>query len=516
MKKQLMNKCARGLACSLAVLILALSIAGSYSVPVYAATSTDIGLTKVLDMALTKTGISANSSLLQKLQASILNMLNGTASSYTDYCKANGYLKNAESWSNYLNSDAYLSLGFAIPNFFLQSGYFLDWMFGGNARGEVMESDVVQSMCDTAVAVQGEEYLISDKAVEYIRDEFDNVVENEGYGYYYLPTLSPDDVPTSIFKDSTSYSNFKTYVENSDYVTVLCITVYSEISNPNTSYYLFNNSKNVNVFYDGARFGFYYDDWYAYSGQWVRYYNSTQFSITTPEEFNSQVNYTNYTDFSGKFYHEIAGNGNYYMFATKDGRDIKIFRSLDALKNHTVGKQDYYRVVTNNYDTSTDNSVSFTGDYIKDNSNTYSYDIIQNEIDNSTEINESTVNNIVNNNTSTIVNNYYTTTDDGDDDGDGDGSGSGGGLSSENFNKLLDAITGLLDFIINLLGSVITLVTTFLNNALTLISALGESFSGVTGLLGDWFAFIPQEIIDLLCAGITLLVALAIYKGLKS
>ena len=512
MKVHIQNKLIKTVAVCLCAALLSTSVANTYTIPVYAATSTDIALTKVLDMALTKTGISANSSLLQKLQASILNMLNGTASSYTDYCEANGYSKNEESWANYLNSDAYLALGFTIPNFFLQSGYFLDWMFGGNAREEIMESDIVQSMCDTAVAVQGEKYLISDEAVEYIRDEFDTVVENEGYGYFYLPTLSPDDVPTSIFKDSSSYSNFKTYVENSEYVTVLCITVYSEISNPNTSYYLFNNSKNVNVFYDGARFGFYYDDWNAYSGQWVRYYNSTQFSITNPEEFNSQVNYTSYTDFSGKFYHEIAGNGNYYMFATKDGRDIKIFRSLDALKNHTVGKQDYYRVVTNNYDTTTDNSVSFTGDYIKDNSNTYSYDIIQNEIDNSTEINESTVNNIVNNNTSTIVNNYYTTTGD---DGDGDDTGNGGGISGDSVTNLINGITGLLDFVINLLGNVISLIATFLNSALELLSGLSGQFGGFTQLLGDMFAFIPPELIDAISAGITLLIGVAIIKSLK-
>ncbi len=536
MKVHIQNKLIKTVAVCLCAALLSTSVVNTFTIPVYAATSTDIALTKVLDMALTKTGISANSSLLQKLQASILNMLNGTASSYTSYCQANNLDKNSDSWSQYLTSDAYISGEFLIPNWLLNCAYFVNWITGtGLTSTDVMESDVVQMLCGDAVAVQGEEYLISDEAVEYIRDEFELIAKDEA-GYIYINTLSPDTINPLWFSDKASYEWFKAFIAQSQYTHIVSfagssagqlfttgsdnefVATSTSIQRILTDFYIVDNLSSQSGYVYSYRL--YSPDWNTLSVRGTSQPISTFMnSFTDDSTFEEYLNTSNISNTGVSVLNCNIGISAQYSFdyqaglVTNDGHPVRVFNTIEDMKLFSVGVQPYYINSETTYNLENDNSLKFTGDYIKDNSNTYSYDIIQNEIDNSTEVNESTVNNIVNNNTSTIVNNYYTTT--GSDDGDGDDTGNGGGISGDSINSLINGITGLLDFVINLLGNVISLIATFLNSALELLSGLSGQFGGFTQLLGDMFAFIPPELIDAISAGITLLIGVAIVKALK-
>lgn len=184
------KKFIKGIAIMLSALMLTISITNTNTMPVYAAeASAELTLTKVIDMALTKTGVIANNNWLQKVQASFLNMMNGTASSYSSYCEANGLEKNEETWTQYLSSDAYIGLGFAIPNFVLQSVWAIEWMLAPEQYAEEQKQmqAAVQALAETATCVQAETYKLKDEAVEFVRDTFDDIVADEGLGYYYVP-----------------------------------------------------------------------------------------------------------------------------------------------------------------------------------------------------------------------------------------------------------------------------------------------------------------------------------------
>lgn len=510
------KKIAKGICLVLCALVLSLSITTKYCVPVYAAGGGhSFTISKLYDMALTRTGIVANNSLLQKLQASTLNMLNGTAASYWEYCKANGYDYNQTSWASYLDSEAYTSSGFVLPSWVLQSVYWTDWLFGGDLRGDIMESDVVQMMCGSAVATQGEEYTIKDDVVEYVRDEFDTLVTTEGYGYYYVDTYKPNDFPSDWFGDATSYNNFMTYVKNGENTTF----VIADKALANLKFYVLDNRDHINIVkpkpYELTSVEFYHDDWTGYSGKGVlRQVGGTNFGVVDGDTFD-EVATTDITYKSDANIINMWHNNNYFsitFIVTKNGEKQIVYTSYEAFKQFSLGNKPYYQTTNNNYDTSSDNSVSFTGDYYNDNSNAYSYDIVQNEIDNSSATTDNSVNNIVNDSSTTIINNYYSS---GSGDGSGDGTGDSDTSLGEGIEKLLNGLTKLLDFLLGLLGDLVGLITTFLDSAYNLLSGLTGTFGNFSALLGDMFAFIPQELMDAITAGITLIIVVAVVKAVR-
>ena len=179
------------------------------------------------------------------------------------------------------------------------------------------------------------------------------------------------------------------------------------------------------------------------------------------------------------------------------------------MKDYSVGIRPYYATTDDIYDNSVDNSINFTGDYIINNADKLSYDTVYNEIVNQNDYSENVVNNIVNDNTQTIINNYYyTNPDGGGDSGDsGDSGGSGGGLGS-----LIDGIGSVLNFIVTLIGDVLGLIAEFLDTVYVMIKNLGGSFTNFSNLLGELFTFIPQDLLDLIEAGIGVVIVVVVWK----
>ena len=169
MKKKLY----KSLSYFMAVLVLCISVLGQPMMVQAATGGSQITLKKIMDMSLTKSGVIANSSLLQKLQASLLNILNGTASNYDSYCQANGLGKNKDSLSSYLNSENYTYSWLLPVAWMLDCYYFVAWMTGGDMRGDIMESDAVQMICGTSIANRGETYTIPDEFVDGVYSLFE-------------------------------------------------------------------------------------------------------------------------------------------------------------------------------------------------------------------------------------------------------------------------------------------------------------------------------------------------------
>lgn len=199
------------------------------------------------------------------------------------------------------------------------------------------------------------------------------------------------------------------------------------------------------------------------------------------------------------------------VFFTKDGRSIKVWKSLDAFKQSSVGLQNiYYTKDYSGFDESKDVGYTFTGTQYNGG---YSHDIIQTTIDNSSEVNESTVNNIVNN---YITNNY------GDGSGSGGGSGSGSSGSGDDWwnvgdgiGAIVKGIAQLLDFLLKLLGDLIGVISEFLVGLLEVLKGLGDVGSSFGDFLGSFFGFLPKEIIDMIVVGIGAVVVAGVIKGFK-
>lgn len=514
----------------LCALTITFSITSSLTINSYAAESTasasaELTLTKVIDMALTKTGVIANNNWLQKVQASFLNMMNGTASSYSSYCESNGLEKNEETWTQYLSSDAYIGLGFAIPNFVLQSVWAIEWMLAPEQYAEEQKQmqAAVQALAETATCVQAETYKLKDEAVEFVRDTFDDIVAEEGLGYYYVPTMKPSDVDVNWFNNSTYYNNFKTYINSSDNVTA--ISVASNSSYKFYDVYLYSNANCFNYVAYNKNSGFYLynDDWS--SGKLLAYHfnlksNYLTINYSDEESFKTLTGYTNKYEEYTLYQNSTLYSGTFVkssyvlLLFTKDGRQQIVYKTYNDFKNYNGGNKPVYHVTSDTYDITKDNSISYTGDYIINNGQNYSYDTVQNTIDNSVDNStDESVTTIVNDSYNTIINNYYYTSPDSGEGGSGDSDddSSGGGIGA-----IIDGIGSLLNFIVTLIGDVLSLIGSFLDTVYDMIKNLGGSFTNFSGLMGELFTFIPQDLMDLIEAGIGVAIVIVIWKMFKS
>ncbi len=100
--------------------------------------------------------------------------------------------------------------------------------------------------------------------------------------------------------------------------------------------------------------------------------------------------------------------------------------------------------------------------------------------------------------------------DTGGDSGDTGGDSSGGGVSA-----ILEGIGKFFDTLLTLVGKIIGMLSDFVNSVLTLFESFAVFTDGFSGFLTGAFGFIPQEAINVIVTGITLLVILAIIKFLK-
>lgn len=198
---------------------------------------------------------------------------------------------------------------------------------------------------------------------------------------------------------------------------------------------------------------------------------------------------------------------------TVDGRSVKVWKTLDGFKQYSAGKSNiYYTKDYSGYDMTADNSIGFTGSYYSSNSSSYSHDVIQNTIDNSSEVNESTVNNIVNN---YITNNNY---------GDGSGSGGSGGSGDsgngwwnigDGIAAVIEGIASLLDFLLKLIGDLVNVLAKFLSGLLEIMGSFAALGDGFGTFLKAAFGFLPEECIDIIVISVGIMCAVGVFKIFK-
>lgn len=446
----------------------------------YGSDSADnIDIIKLLDMALNKGGMSMSPATIRAFLEfwwqSVMSDLNtciGNASdsitttqAFADYLYA--ALNDAEHYDNlgemmkryvqYCLTMDYKSLS-DFKQLLLQEGTFRKFLLSyvtdenGNIAGTV----------NNKLA----KYKLKSGLIGMVRKAADTYIE-ENEGYYLAPTYTYLDLTPSLFNTKNNYD--------------LTISVLKKMNDSSLIGVNFNNDVNFLLSFDhfslvssnfrpvNSMFQLYfYDKNWEIQKRCHIFYTSSPDILSEFPDTSSRPYYNFNYGYLNSYPFLPSSNLQYRMcLFTNDGRTIKIWKSLSALKNYTVGKSDiYYTNGYGDFDESEDNTITFTGAYYSNSS--YSHTTIQNNIDNSQEINETVINNIVNN---YITNNYYGT------DSNGNGDGTGGDGSGNWFTDLILGIPRLLAALIE--------------GITDLISAGGELLEKLVSLFTR--LFVPSE-----------------------
>ncbi len=475
-------------ACLMAVTII---ITSTLSLPLSVSaktTSTDDNgnnVIKVLDMVLNKTGISASPSTIQDFFDYMGDAVTAGAQAWSDlsdtvYNSVSDYVsacknKVASSSSGIPDSAKSLVNGYLDymgKCFDTRANFDAGYAKGENFRNYIMSyvSDVDDNALTGAIGKKGS-YKINSELVNLVRQNMDAFIE-EHEGYYLIRSFTYKDLDATLFIDYVQYSYvynaFKTIPENG-------VILYSGNYpyGQKTGYCDFRDVSGLNLVLSEPKSSDRYLLVNFYNSLWQKVVDAPERSFAT-RDFSGSLNFTDGlpNTFSGRnpyyvYTVPMSDGGNYYYLYTYpytiDGRMIRIWKSLDSLMAYSVGQSNiYYSNTYSSFDNSVDNSITFTGQYFT--SNDYSHTTIQNNIDNSQEINETTVNNIVNN---YITNNYY-----GTDNPDGDDDSSG--------NWFADLITGIPQ-----------LLAALVDGLAALVESGGKLVEGITDLFT--MLFVPSE-----------------------
>lgn len=516
----------------LSILLVISSVCIFPSIPVNAATTTDlygtgsadeISILKLLDMALNKGGMSMSTDTIKSFLEYWWNCVSGdmetiiadadtSITTTADFVKWLGtadidsdwfatilkYVRFVATMETETLNDFYTLL--RQPDTFRQFLLSCVTDEDGNIAGTV----------NSKLSASGK-YLIKSDLVNMARDAADKYIE-EYEGYYLVATHTVDDVLTADYNYKTHYDYVHGLVADIPDDMLIMVGRYNY-----GQYYQISDLSAVNFVLSGSLTD---KSVFAvpYSNDWVSMPTISYFKVNYNNDFVETTDYslvslddwqtgksTTYTILFKSPYLNYQYEGWLY---TSDGRSIRVYKSLDSFKAHTVGKDNiYYSTAYSSYDASVDNSYTFTGSYYNNTSTTYSHDVIQQQIDNSSEVNESTVNNIVNN---YITNNY------GDSSGSGDESGNGSSGSwwdiGSGISSFIEGIASLLDFILKLLGDLVSLLSTFLSSVLELLGSLSEIGSGFGTFLSSFFDFLPEECFTLILATIGVMCAVGFVK----
>lgn len=493
----------------------------------------EISILKVLDMALNKGGMSmsadtikaylqywwsAVSEDLEQLKADVDTSVT-TAQAFADYVAAAAAdpttadgLKMARTTVKFAAFCATMdckTLG-DLYDLLAQPGTFRAFLLSyvtdadGNIAGTV----------NNKLAAAGK-YCMASELVNMAREAADAYIE-ECEGYYLVKTHTVDDVLTTDYSYKTHYDFVHNLVADipDDVVIMVGIHAYD-------SRYRITDLSNVNFVCNGTpgadyiAINTYSDDWVQSPGVPSFFVNyKTDVLESTSYNFESRDDWPTWS--IGSYwilysypYRTYAYQGWLY---TSDGRSIRVYKSLDSFKAHTVGKDNiYYGSNYTSYDASVDNSYTFSGSYY--NNTSYSHEVIQQQIDNSSEVNESTINNIVNN---YITNNYGSGSGSGDGSGNGSGSGDGSWWDiGSGISAFVEGVAALLDFLLKLLGDLIGVISGFLVDLLAVMGQLVSVGDGFSGLLKALFGFLPDECIALIVSGVGLMVIVGVVKMIK-
>ncbi len=356
-------------------------------------------------------------------------------------------------------------------------------------------------------------YKVSSDLVNMVRKAADLYIR-EYEGYWLVPTNKVSDIVPNLFNNKESYDLFlETVKYNLNHGTFGYSVASSYVRMADFTDLIFVASS-VTEYGSGRGFGvnIYDSNWMSQS---VKFYCSSSGSIKYDELTDTAVlnSYKSATYYPGFIYISGSTSKPYSIpctFFTDDGQPFKVWKSLDSYKSYSVGKSNiYYTSGYGSYDDTADNAVEFPGSYYNSTTTSYSHDTIQQHIDNSSVVDESTVNNIVNN---YITNNYY-----------GSGNGSSGSGSNEGnwwdigsgISSFIEGIASLLDFLLLLLGDLIGVISEFLADLLVVLGQLASVSTGFGDLLKALFGFLPDDCISLIISGIGLMVAVGVIKMVK-
>lgn len=487
-----------------------------------------INASKIYDIALTKTGVIANKSTIDSVINQTINTIEGTAQSYKQWCEDNGKVRNATTWQEYLESDAYSSLPFRLSAWALRSADIIEYIITGESLTDELRDLIPKALVGSPILDIAKGITIPSDVVEEIRQEFDNYIYEYG-DYFYLKTNSPSDLNPLWFdayykyetsvglletlpgymyfeSESRNSENYYSYDSSNSYVISKLFFWYFENDNLLLSDYIGSEYEYIiTQLYDSQwekGIPCYFDICSSGSLYYSDYEDLKNGDDVTLGHYDIQPKLTKVGNTDKKVYHGIY---------TCDGRLVKVFRNENAMKSSTLGRDSYYVTGdSQNYVNNTDNSVKVSGDYLIKNANTYSHDVIQNTIDNSENITQETVNNIVNTSSSTIINNYYSS--DSGNGGSGGESNSGNTSILDGLGKIISAITEIIGFLLGVLGDIIGLIGSLFTTIYEGIKAVGGIFTGFATLLGELFVFIPQELMNYLVLAIEVSIGIAIWK----
>lgn len=494
------------------------SSAGSAGSLIGSGAANEINILRILDMALNKSGIVMSSGTIRSFLEfwwsnvrSDIQTIIGDAD--TTITTVSDFIKWVESnWTSTekpkLSKVAEISLRFLkycalqesktlsdYKQLITQEGTFREFLLSyvtdgdGNLAGSVNNNKLAK-------------YNLKSGLISMARQAADAYID-EHEGYYLVKTHKPSDLPASSFTWKSYYDGVTGILKKMKDNQIFFVGF--SFSSPN-SYYRF---------YDFTDYGFVsyrntssFIEVNVYDSNWstrVDFGYSLCVDGTFAEVVSSSESYNQYRIlFNNPFSNSVTQGWLY----TLDGRTVKVWKTLDAFKNSSVGKSDiYYSKDYSDFEESKDTGLTFTGAYYN---SSYSHETVQNTIDNSqTTVDNSVVNNIVNN---YITNNYY---GDGSGSGDSEGDDKPGGWWNigEGISSFIEGIAALLDFILKLLGDLVGLLSKFLTSVLDVLSGLTALGQGFGDFLGAIFTFLPEECTSLIVSSIAAMCVVGVVKS---
>lgn len=364
---------------------------------------------------------------------------------------------------------------------------YLAWERDRYAEGyDGTEWDAAEYFTKEVVRNEDGTFTLSDRIMDdYV--EYTKEVLDANSGYYLVKTIAKNNIdPSFCFTYKSDYDLFCSKFDESDIFYIYCNSGYWDYADmTGCDFVLYNNT------YIRS-----YKEWVLYKADKLRYSNG-EYKDTY------SLDYIRITD---------GAEG----IVTEKGSYIKVFKSVDAMKNYQAGYQPYYAGRDFlSYDSNNDNSVTVGGDYFTGN-NWYE--------DNSSYYNDSST---------TIINNYGSgITEDqlqdivdalldeikkdkdassGSTGNDNNSGGFGSGLAA-----LMDGLGEFVNFLLELLGKVIGLVSTFLTSCMNLLEGLTAITGPFASLLSSLMSWVPQEYWDVIIAGMSAAIGIALWKMFKS
>lgn len=510
MKKSFEKKTIRIFAFAMAILIFAISFNFS-AIPVYASNNNTVGkggslygtgsanelnIVKLLDMALNRGGMSMSPATIKQF----LEFWWDSVKSDLNTCIGNvdTSIEGTQAFVDALNAalvsaDHYDKLGDIIKKYisfcmtleYKSLSDFKQLLTQENTFRQFLLSYVADEDGNIVGTVDNKlkRYNLKSGLVNMVRKAADAYIE-EYEGYYLVKTHTPSEVSPTFYSDkrlyNSTYNVFKGMTDDMVIATFGCVRnsdgspLYNFYDLSGYNFVFSGYASNVNIKRDTYFSFIAFDNNWNYAKVPYKYFYTKYNSSTGEYElfydgFTVKDIDTTYTESPFNICilkpdQKITTNPVHcaltircgWLF-TSDGRYIKIWKNLDSFKKYSVGKSDiYYSNQYSGFDYEVDNSVTFDYDYYT--SNNYSHTVIQNNIDNSTEVNETVINNIVNN---YITNNYY---------GGGEDNPGGSG------NWFTDLIKGIPDLLVALIDGLTGI-----------ISSAGELLEKLISLFTDLF-----------------------------